>query len=151
MADGAYVVWRLQQALDSGSSRVRNYPQGGEKWGTERMKRGKKLFSMFLAFDAFTAELQVQLFRGRRSGERRNTRRRTGWSEWGNTHGGQRCDRYLYCWWQGLIEAFRMTVEEAATREFVAHTLNLCLGYALEEQNYTFSDLPVRPMRMISG
>ena len=27
-----------------------------------------------------------------------------------------------------------------ATREFAAHTLNFCLGYVLEEQNYTFSE-----------
>lgn len=29
---------------------------------------------------------------------------------------------------------------EAATREFAAHTLNLCMGYVLEEENYTFAE-----------
>ncbi len=29
---------------------------------------------------------------------------------------------------------------DAATREFAAHTLNLCLGYVLEEERYTFSE-----------
>ena len=29
---------------------------------------------------------------------------------------------------------------DAATREFAAHTLNLCLGYVLEEEAYTFSE-----------
>lgn len=29
---------------------------------------------------------------------------------------------------------------DAATREFAAHTLNLCLGYVLEEETYTFSE-----------
>ena len=28
--------------------------------------------------------------------------------------------------------------QDAATREFAAHTLNLCLGYALKEETYTF-------------
>ncbi len=30
--------------------------------------------------------------------------------------------------------------DDAATREFAAHTLNLCLGYVLEEDTYTFSE-----------
>lgn len=30
--------------------------------------------------------------------------------------------------------------DDAATREFAAHTLNLCLGYILEEDTYTFSE-----------
>ncbi len=30
--------------------------------------------------------------------------------------------------------------DDAATREFAAHTLNLCLGYTLEENTYTFSE-----------
>lgn len=30
--------------------------------------------------------------------------------------------------------------DEPATREFASHTLNLCLGYVLEEENYTFSE-----------
>lgn len=29
---------------------------------------------------------------------------------------------------------------DAATREFAAHTLNLCMGYVLENENYTFSE-----------
>ena len=29
---------------------------------------------------------------------------------------------------------------EAATREFAAHTLNLCMGYVLEDENYTFAE-----------
>lgn len=30
--------------------------------------------------------------------------------------------------------------DDVATREFVAHTLNLCLGYTLEDENYTFTE-----------
>ena len=30
--------------------------------------------------------------------------------------------------------------QDAATREFAAHTLNLCLGYALKEETYTFAE-----------
>ncbi len=30
--------------------------------------------------------------------------------------------------------------DDAATREFAAHTLNLCLGYSLEDSTYTFSE-----------
>ena len=30
--------------------------------------------------------------------------------------------------------------DDAATREFVAHTMNVCMGYQLEEENYTFSE-----------
>ena len=29
---------------------------------------------------------------------------------------------------------------DAATREFAAHTLNLCMGYVLEDENYTFAE-----------
>ncbi len=29
---------------------------------------------------------------------------------------------------------------ESATREFAAHTLNLCMGYVLEDENYTFAE-----------
>lgn len=30
--------------------------------------------------------------------------------------------------------------DEAATREFAAHTLNYCLGYKLEDKTYTYKD-----------